>query len=116
MCDLYNLASSSKNFTWLVHKGKGASFGTGPREDHTTRSPSGWYAYVDASSPASENDTADLLTTVVSNPSGFCVSFWYHMYGTHVGALNVYEVVRNVFLCFLEFFTIGSIAITFVGL
>ena len=94
--DKYSLNSTSKHFKWLVHKGETASLGTGPKEDHTMGDGSGYYAYVDASYPANVNDSAYAQTTVASNPTGFCLSFWYHMYGPHVGALHVWEKVCNI--------------------
>ena len=47
--------------------------------------------YIEASSPAQVNDTAWLVGQGIPiNSQGICLSFWYHMYGPHVGTLNVY--------------------------
>ena len=48
----------------------------------------GFYAYIEASFPRKENDTARLLSPVLTLSQ--CLNFWYHMYGQHVNRLNVY--------------------------
>jgi hypothetical protein len=52
----------------------------------------GYYAYIEASLPRKQNDTAHLLSPVFNtNPSpGKCLSFFFHMYGPHIGQFNVY--------------------------
>ncbi|XP_047128245.1 MAM and LDL-receptor class A domain-containing protein 1 isoform X1 [Hydra vulgaris] len=87
---VYSTNSSSKTFNWLRHQGPTDSYGTGPRNDHTTNSGKGYYMYVDASSPAKVNDSAWLVQSGINNNNGFCVSFWYHMFGPHVGTLNIW--------------------------
>lgn len=75
----------------MKHKGSTASFGTGPRYDHTLGNSSGSYVYAEASFPAQPNDTAQLISgemPAIPAP-GKCLSFWYHMYGPHVGSLRV---------------------------
>ena len=49
--------------------------------------------YIETSYPARANDTAWLTANGILNTNGFCMSFWYHMYGPHVGSLNLYVVV-----------------------
>ena len=92
-CKTWSTNSTRKQFTWLRHQGKTASVGTGPKNDHTTQSDQGYYVYIEASSPAAENDTALLLNSNIPTNNGFCMSFWYHMLGPHVGTLNVYHMV-----------------------
>jgi len=50
--------------------------------------------YIETSSPAKVNDTAMLYNDQISDVTDQCMSFWYHMYGPHVGALNIYLQVR----------------------
>lgn len=52
--------------------------------------PPGYYLYVD-SSVGEWGDTSFLISDVFQ-PSvrGHCLTFWYHMYGHHVGTLRVY--------------------------
>lgn len=58
----------------------------------------GSYFYIETSSPRTKGDMARLVsprvlagTTIA--PVVKCLTFWYHMYGTHVDTLNVY--VKN---------------------
>ncbi len=82
--------NSSARFKFLKHKGKTASYGTGPQYDHTLGNSSGTYAYAEASFPALTNDTTELTSSEMPafGSPGKCISFWYHMYGPHVGTLN----------------------------
>ena len=41
-------------------------------------------------------DTAWLTDTTVENKGGGCLQFWYHMYGEHVGTLDVFSSVRGM--------------------
>uniref|UniRef100_A0A673MWH0 MAM domain-containing glycosylphosphatidylinositol anchor protein 2-like n=1 Tax=Sinocyclocheilus rhinocerous TaxID=307959 RepID=A0A673MWH0_9TELE len=73
---------------------------TGPSSDRTG-SKQGFYMYIETSRPRLEGDKARLLTpsfnvapknpygNVATNPT-YCFSFFYHMYGKHIGTLNVY--------------------------
>ncbi|KAK9959939.1 hypothetical protein ABG768_010029 [Culter alburnus] len=73
---------------------------TGPSSDRTG-SKQGFYMYIETSRPRLEGDKARLLTpsfnvapknpygNVAANPT-YCFSFYYHMYGKHIGTLNVY--------------------------
>lgn len=56
----------------------------------------GWYMYIETSYPRKPNDTAGLVSpTIQKAGSSACVLFWYHMFGPHVNALNVYMKVGN---------------------
>ncbi|XP_005749559.1 MAM domain-containing glycosylphosphatidylinositol anchor protein 2-like [Pundamilia nyererei] len=53
--------------------------------------------YIETSRPRLEDDTARLLSPTfnsksssVSNNPTYCFAFYYHMYGKHIGALNVF--------------------------
>lgn len=50
----------------------------------------GYYLYVDSS--VGEWGDMSFLISDVFQPStrGYCLRFWYHMYGDHVGTLRVY--------------------------
>lgn len=39
------------------------------------------------------NDSARLISPSISSSGKLCVVFWYHMYGAHINALNLY--VKN---------------------
>ncbi|XP_053883251.1 MAM domain-containing glycosylphosphatidylinositol anchor protein 2 isoform X1 [Malaclemys terrapin pileata] len=71
---------------------------TGPNADRSG-SKEGFYMYIETSRPRLEGEKARLLSPVFSvapkNPYGvtntaYCFSFYYHMYGQHIGSLNVY--------------------------
>lgn len=56
----------------------------------------GAFAYIEASFPRVENDTARLLSKVLSGSK--CMTFHYHMYSadpTNIGTLNVYMKSKN---------------------
>lgn len=50
----------------------------------------GWYVYIESSAPRRPGDKAQLASPLISDQQTRCLSFWYHMYGTHVNTLNVY--------------------------
>ncbi|XP_076161621.1 uncharacterized protein LOC143143798 [Ptiloglossa arizonensis] len=66
--------------------------GTGPSHDHTLgRGNDGYYLYIEASGRL-ENDSARIISPIynASYTEAGCFSFWYHMFGATIGALNVY--------------------------
>ena len=46
--------------------------------------------YIETSSPRRPGDKAMLASPKYSSATGKCLQFWYHMYGSHIGTLNVY--------------------------
>ncbi|XP_076347182.1 MAM and LDL-receptor class A domain-containing protein 1-like [Tachypleus tridentatus] len=76
------------NFQWKRHSSITSSNFTGPTTDHTTGS--GYYMYIDQKG-RKQNDVARLISPLMSenNPDGECFSFWYHMYGRHIGYLYI---------------------------
>jgi len=75
------------DFDWIRRSGSTPSSGTGPSGDHTTGS--GYYIYVEASSPNYPSKTTILEGPNVdlSGSSSADVTFWYHMYGSNMGTL-----------------------------
>ena len=53
--------------------------------------------YIEASSPRKPGENAKLVLTVPNSGNQSCLSFYYHMYGTSTGTLNVYNGNINVF-------------------
>ncbi|XP_066271844.1 MAM domain-containing glycosylphosphatidylinositol anchor protein 2-like [Branchiostoma lanceolatum] len=51
--------------------------------------------YIETSSPQSRGDKAQLLTPLLEPTAERCLTFYYHMYGTSVGTLNVYKISRG---------------------
>ena len=52
----------------------------------------GKYIFIESSAPRLENETAQIqsapITLYGTNP--ICLNFWYNMYGSSIGELNVY--------------------------
>uniref|UniRef100_A0A8C5HTV1 MAM domain-containing glycosylphosphatidylinositol anchor protein 2-like n=1 Tax=Gouania willdenowi TaxID=441366 RepID=A0A8C5HTV1_GOUWI len=69
---------------------------TGPSADRRG-SKQGFYMYIETSRPRQDGDKARLLSPTFnmnskssSSPGpAYCLSFFYHMYGKHIGSLNV---------------------------
>ncbi len=83
------IQDTGDDFDWDVNSGATGSSGTGPSGDHTTGF--GYYLYTESSSPNYPSLTANIATPVfdfssLTNPM---LQFWYHMYGTAMGTLNV---------------------------
>ena len=84
---------TSDNFDWTRDFGGTTSFSTGPSVDHTVGTSSGYYMYIETSSPRTSGDKAQLFSRLYAEPATACTfSFWYHMYGATIGSLNVYVV------------------------
>nr|XP_012148153.1 PREDICTED: MAM and LDL-receptor class A domain-containing protein 2-like isoform X3 [Megachile rotundata] len=82
------------DFDWRRHNFQTPSshIGTGPTHDHTLGPGNdGYYLYIEASGRL-ENDTARIISPIynASYTDDGCFSFWYHMFGGTIGALNVY--------------------------
>ncbi|KFM70445.1 MAM and LDL-receptor class A domain-containing protein, partial [Stegodyphus mimosarum] len=61
---------------------------TGPTSDHTTGH--GYYMYIDPrDSYAYQTARLTSPTLPMNIPEGSCFSFWYHMYGQHIGTLGI---------------------------
>ena len=71
-----------------------SSPGTGPSSGY---GGAGAYVYLEASAPALEGDEAQLITPFVfmSPDTAYCLSFWFHMFGEGIGALQVFITERG---------------------
>ncbi|KAM9476806.1 MAM domain-containing glycosylphosphatidylinositol anchor protein 1 isoform 1-T2 [Clarias gariepinus] len=93
------------------------SVNTGPDTDRSG-TKEGYYMYIETSRPRLKGDNARLLSplynvTAARGPSGssrvpYCVSFFYHMNGKHIGTLNVLLRVKSIA-------TVDSLAWTLSG-
>ncbi|XP_035691847.1 mucin-5AC-like [Branchiostoma floridae] len=85
---------------WTWHQGHTGTSDTGPGFDQTLGTAIGHYMYFEASS-IDPGVTARLLSPtlpIIPSPSShtsYCVTFWYHMYGIHIGTLNVNRKERG---------------------
>ncbi|XP_013420619.1 MAM and LDL-receptor class A domain-containing protein 2 [Lingula anatina] len=99
MCGLMPSYTSSaySSFKWTRRSGRTSSSYTGPTYDHTTLSSTGYYVYVDGTYGYSGRTTELLTPTILANTTRtvYNISFWYHMYGSSMGALNVYLTVQG---------------------
>ncbi|XP_051809884.1 MAM and LDL-receptor class A domain-containing protein 1 [Acanthochromis polyacanthus] len=90
MCSWSNLGGEVDQGDWLRGAGASPNPNTGPSVDHTTNSSRGHYVYVD-SSVGDWKDMSYLISDVFQpSTSGHCLTFWYHMYGDHIGTLKLY--------------------------
>uniref|UniRef100_A0A9J8D591 MAM domain containing glycosylphosphatidylinositol anchor 1 n=2 Tax=Cyprinus carpio TaxID=7962 RepID=A0A9J8D591_CYPCA len=81
------------------------SVNTGPDTDRSG-TKEGYYMYIETSRPRQAGDRARLLSplynvTAARGPTGttrtpYCVSFYYHMNGKHIGTLNVLMRVKSI--------------------
>ncbi|XP_075339459.1 MAM and LDL-receptor class A domain-containing protein 1 [Odontesthes bonariensis] len=96
LCSWSNLGGGVDQGDWLRGGGASPNPNTGPSVDHTTNSTHGHYVYVD-SSVGEWGDTSFLISDVFQPSSrGHCLTFWYHMFGNHVGTLKVYINDRKI--------------------
>ena len=51
----------------------------------------GYYLYIETSSPRTEGDNAKLELSVSGNGNLSCLEFYYHMYGDTMGTLTVFS-------------------------
>jgi len=88
--NLVALEQDTNDFAdWYLMQGPTGSFNTGPSGDHTTGS--GIYFYVESSNPNFPNKVFIVYTPTfdISATPGKVLSFWYHMYGTAMGDLEI---------------------------
>ena len=79
--------SSQGPFKWVTASGETPDTNTGPSSDHT--SGTGTYLYVDASDGVT-GDQAHIISSTISQTGPGCeMIFWYHMFGDHIGTLQV---------------------------
>ncbi|XP_077991418.1 MAM and LDL-receptor class A domain-containing protein 1-like [Glandiceps talaboti] len=92
-CNIVHQMSNDDDFNWRIHSGSTSTLLTGPEYDHTFLNKTGKYRYIEAS-PRDSGHTARLFSPHFADPNqeGISVNFtfYYHMYGSGTGSLNVY--------------------------
>ena len=84
--------TSKGNFKWFRKNGRTTSYLTGPSTDHTKGDSNGYYVYVEAS-VGKNYDLATFNSPTLKQAAATCtMNFWYHMFGTSIGELNIYIV------------------------
>ncbi|CAG2242742.1 unnamed protein product [Mytilus edulis] len=84
--------NSGAQYTWKLHHGNTTYTSTGPDGDHTTASKNGSYFYTISKPKSKENDISDLRSVLINSRPKQCLTFWYHIYGTHINTLKVFQV------------------------
>ncbi|XP_063416377.1 titin-like [Mytilus trossulus] len=85
----WNQDNNTDNFDWKRYRGPTTSPSTGPAVDHTTRTKRGYYTLMEASDKQPD-DKARLISPIIAGNVHQCVTFFYHMHGNDINALNVY--------------------------
>ncbi|CAB1350273.1 unnamed protein product [Coregonus sp. 'balchen'] len=86
--------SEDSVFRWQIQSSGTPTLNTGPNMDHT--GGSGNFIYTLATG-AQETEVARLVSPVVTaGQSDLCVSFWYHMFGSHIGTLHIKQRKETV--------------------
>ncbi|XP_033751994.1 MAM and LDL-receptor class A domain-containing protein 1-like [Pecten maximus] len=87
---------TTDDFDWTRQSGQTASANTGPSADHTFGTPYGHYIFIESSNPRRPNNKARIISPMYSATStAQCVQFYYHMYGSQIGSLNLKLKVQN---------------------
>uniref|UniRef100_A0AAQ5YK66 MAM domain-containing protein n=1 Tax=Amphiprion ocellaris TaxID=80972 RepID=A0AAQ5YK66_AMPOC len=75
---------------WLSRSGPTETPNTGPAGDHTTGE--GKYLYIKTSLPSEKGNVAQLKSSLLppAGENGYCLTFWYHMFGATVGSLTMF--------------------------
>ncbi|XP_059166542.1 uncharacterized protein LOC131948858 [Physella acuta] len=83
--------SRDDDFDWTRISGPTSSTGTGPATDHTLGTVNGHYVYVETSNVV-QGQRARLQSPLINGSlmRATCVTFYYNMYGTDIGTLNVF--------------------------
>lgn len=80
---------NNDDFDWLINSGDTMTQNTGPTSD---ADGDGWYIYLEASLQKS-GEKAKLLSGYMTGTQ--CVQFKYHMLGSGIGTLRVYQIKRK---------------------
>ncbi|CAM1297504.1 ALK (predicted), partial [Pycnogonum litorale] len=106
LCGWYN--SQQDDLEWTLTNGSTPTKGTGPNYDHTYKNSTGSYLYIEVTDKKAWIGHSAVLNSPIYNPppryhgdvnstyfNSCKVRFYYHMYGHHIGALNVYVVEKD---------------------
>ncbi|XP_072182128.1 MAM and LDL-receptor class A domain-containing protein 1-like [Diadema setosum] len=77
------------DFDWQRHSGPTPTSGTGPQVDHTYGNVTGFYIYTEANGRVGKYSLLESASIPAATMGTVCVYFWYHMYGSDMGTLNV---------------------------
>ncbi|XP_043537246.1 mucin-17-like [Chiloscyllium plagiosum] len=83
--------STTDDFDWVLHRYQTFSRETGPKRDHTKgqcKRQGGHYLYLKGSYSQLSGEQAALISPPLREQK--CLTFWYNMFGKHMGSLNVF--------------------------
>ncbi|CAH1777783.1 unnamed protein product [Owenia fusiformis] len=86
---------------FVRRKGKSTTANSGPDADHTMGNKKGTYMFIDTEAEALKYRSSRLRAAMLQTPTiptsktGYCIQFWYHMYGSEQQTFNVYAKVKN---------------------
>ncbi|KAF3836150.1 hypothetical protein F7725_028708 [Dissostichus mawsoni] len=84
---------------WQIQSSGTPTLNTGPNMDHTAIFSNRRIGelHLHLGDEPQETEVARLVSPVVSSPdSDLCVSFWYHMFGPHIGTLHIKQRKQTV--------------------
>ncbi|XP_076003138.1 apical endosomal glycoprotein [Genypterus blacodes] len=83
------LQGAEDELDWQLKSGPTETPNTGPAGDHTTGS--GKYIHIESSLPSAPGNVAQMKTSLLppTGESGYCFTFWYHMFGATVGSVRM---------------------------
>lgn len=87
---------TTDGFNWRWGTGQTSSTNTGPTNDHTYKTSAGHYMFTQGSSQPRGRKARLVSPIYLANTQPVCVKFWYNMYGTGLGTLNVYKKASGV--------------------
>ncbi|VDI23995.1 Hypothetical predicted protein, partial [Mytilus galloprovincialis] len=82
-------------YSWTIFSGKTPTFYSGPDVDHTSGTTGGHYIYLEGYN-ITKGEKSNLTSNIITTVDGVCFTFWYHMYGSGMGTLNVYTESKNI--------------------
>jgi len=93
-------SSTSTNPRWEIDVSNTSSSNTGPGVDHTLGTTAGKYAFMETSSPSSTGNISYLTSPCANfgNAGAVVMKFWYHMYGSTMGTLEVEQKVGGTWV------------------
>jgi len=93
-CSGFNTGLGSVDWEWRSAD-QIVSVGTGPTRDHSLNSDKGHFIYLDGGKPNNEGDNAVFAFPTIQASTTCRMTFWYHMVGRQIGALNIYTRTQD---------------------
>ncbi|KAH3852928.1 hypothetical protein DPMN_095449 [Dreissena polymorpha] len=92
LCSWQNVQQGD-DFDWIRYRSSTPTDDTGPDFDNSLKNVQGNYMFIESSSPRVQNEKAWLMSPFIQSPGTHfqCFQFWYHMKGSSIGQLNVYQ-------------------------